>query len=242
MRFVPFFLAACFVSVLVVSSPVYPGTVGSGRFFGGLTAGWHSREGYMDFGDDRLQYVERSLMPSIGVMAGRYFGLPLGMRLALPFMFEYGAADEETIDVDIINYAEPQSVVLTSVMYHVGVQPLLQVPFRCRGNVFAYGAAGAGVHYVALVEEERFADDRSIRVEDDFLEESRRVSLSAAAAVGLEYHIRPYFGIAVQYMFRFWKPVHNFIGRDLYILEKQRYVERFCSHGVSVLVLLSNHR
>jgi len=181
-------------------------------------------------------------MPSIGVVAGRYIGLPLGMRLALPFMLEYGAADEETTDVDIINYAEPQSVVLTSVMYHVGVQPMIQFPFRCRNNFFAYGAAGAGVHYVKLVEEERFADDRSIRVEDDFLEESRHVSLSAAAAVGLEYHISPYFGIAVQYMFRYWRPVRNFIARDLYILEKQRYIERFCSHGVSLIVLLSNSR
>jgi hypothetical protein len=200
---------------------------------------WHSRDGVINFGNGRLQHFERNLLRTQGIAVGRNFRLPFGLRVALPLFFEFGSVREGTVEGVTLEDGTSPVLRYNSVMYCGGCQPLIQFPLRLSDAAWAFAAIGGGINYVALFEEERIGDDRNTRVIDTYMEKSKRISASAATGAGMEFKITPRLLFAVNYLFRFWKPVKRKTSRDLFPLEKLPYAERFFSHGISAGFLVS---
>ena len=229
--------------LLLVAAGLFSGararSLTDSHFFTYGTVGWHSRDAYINFDDGRRQHFERALLRTQGVTIGRNLSLPLGLRIALPFIFEYGSVEEGVVEGVMLEDGTTPELLYNSVMYHAGCQPLFHFPLRLSDGVWAYGALGGGIHYVALVEEERISSDRKTRVIDEYLEKSNRVAASAAAGIGMEFAMTPRLVFSFSYLFQFWKPVSRETARDLFPLEKLPYAERFFTHSVSAGFLLA---
>lgn len=237
----PLRLAGILLLAGVSVSNVKARTPADNHYFIAAAIGAHNRDGYLDFGNDRVEYVPRNRLWSIGLSAGKNFGLPLGIRLALPMQFDYGKVVEDTVsDLTLVDGTSPP-LALYSLMYHLGLEPILQFPFRCAPRIWMYGALGGGVHYVTITEELRLINDaQNRRVEGDFrLEEGSKVSFSAAAGGGIEITMAPHASLFLNYTFRFWQPVHRKTHRDLFPLDAQPYRERFLSNMLSLGILFS---
>ncbi len=230
--------------MLVAGGAVYPRTPADNHYFIAAVTGVHNRYGFIDFGNDRTEYVRRNILWSLGVSGGRNFALKYGLRLALPMQFEYGKAIEDTVaDLTLVDGTNPP-LELHSLMYHLGVEPIFQLPFRLASALWMYAALGGGVHYTTLKEELRIIDDpRRRRVEGDSrLEEGGVAGFSIAAGSGIEIALSPTSGVFVNYIFRFWQPVNRMTHRDLFPLYARPYKERFFSNTVSLGILFAKDR
>lgn len=204
---------------------------------------WHSRDGRIDFGNGRVQHVERQLLRTQGVSIGKNFRLPLGFRVAIPVLFEFGSVREGTVQGILLEDGTSPPIHYNSLMYHFGSQPLVQFPLRLAAGVWGFAAVGGGIHYVILSEEERIADDLNTRIEGDrYLENSRNLSASAALGAGMEFEITKNLVLSLHYLFKFWKAVKRDTARDLFPLEKLPYSERFYTHGISAGFLFVRNR
>ena len=222
------------VAVLCMVPPVQSRSLTDDYYFAYGVVNWHSRDGIIDFGDGRLQHFERKLLRTQGIGLGKNFALPFGLRVAVPLYGEYGSVREGTVEGVVLEDGSTPQLLYSSIMYHIGCQPMIQFPLRLSDGVWGFAAIGGGVHYVNLKEEERIDTDRKTRVIDDYLEKSGRFSASAAAGAGMEFVVSKQFVFSVQYLFRFWKPVQRKTSRDLFPLESMPYSELFFTHGISV--------
>ncbi len=200
---------------------------------------WHSRDGMIDFGGDHVQHFVRKLLRTQGIAVGKNFSLPLSLRIAVPLLLEFGKVQEGTVEDMPLDDGLTHDLIFNSVLYHAGLQPMIQFPLRLSGGVWTYAAIGGGLHYVTLLEEERIATDRNTRVSDNYLERSSRISTSAAVSAGMEFEVSSRLVFSFKYLFRFWKPVVRKTARDLFPYEKLPYAERFFTHGISAGFLLS---
>ena len=225
--------------------PVNSRTPADNHLFIAAVVGGHSRDGYIDFGNNRIEHVSRQVMWSIGLSAGKNFGLPRGIRLSLPLQFDYGSAVDDTFDIPLDDGTTPPTA-LHSIMYHFGLEPLFQFPFRLAPKAWANGALGGGIHYISFIEEERIINDPARRriVGDMWPEKSSGVSFSAATGGGIEFTLAPQISLYIQYLFRFWRPINRKTHRDLYPLDQPsvQYAERFFTHLVSAGIMFSRER
>ena len=235
---------ACAVTVFCIAVLAFAGEARSltdDDYFAFGLISWHSRDGMIDFGGGRVQHFERKLLRTQGIAIGKNFSLPFGLRVGVPLLLEFGSAQEGIVEGLLLTDGSMPKLIYKSVMYHLGCQPLIEFPFRLSDGVWGYGAIGGGCHYVALLEEERDASlNRKLTPEGDpYLEDSRRLSASAAAGAGMEFTAGKRLVFSFQYLFRFWKPVARKTARDLFPYEKLPYAERFFSHSITAGFLLS---
>jgi hypothetical protein len=244
----------------IVHHSIYARTPVDSKFFAGGIVSYHDRTGEIDLGDGRLESVSRNPLCTFGLVYGKNFMLPAGLRLQLPFLVEYGAAKEWTIEdqsLEITDDNTPYQVVsdvdLYSVVYHVGCRPMVQAPVRLTANSWAYGSIGGGVHYVAFAEEARKnhvkydnnTKEKNIRMtekEFSYLEGCRHVSFSASAGVGLEIRCSEKLYLSLQYAFVYWEPVNRQTARDLFPLYTKPLDERFFTHSLSAVFYLARRR
>jgi hypothetical protein len=227
--------------LIVLSCLVFTGNAHSitdDHFFAFGMVNWHSRDGMIDFGGDHVQHFERKLLRTQGIAVGKNFSLPLSLRIAVPLLLEFGKVQEGTVEDMPLDDGLTHDLIFNSVLYHAGLQPMIQFPLRLSDGVWTYAAIGGGLHYVTLLEEERIASDRR-RVSDNYLERSSRISTSAAVSAGMEFEVSSRLVFSFKYLFRFWKPVARKTARDLFPYEKLPYTERFFTHGISAGFLFS---
>ena len=229
------------LSALCLVPVVQARSLTDNHFFASGVVSWHSRDGMIDFGDGRVQHFERRLLRTQGITVGKNFVLPFGLRVAVPLFLEFGAVQEGTVEGLLLSDGSmPPSMIYKSVMYHVGCQPLVEFPFRLSDGAWGFGAIGGGCHYVALFEEEK-DPDRNLKLTsegDPYLEDSRRLSASAAAGAGMEFLVGKRLVFSIRYLFRFWKPVQRETVRDLFPLTMP-YSEWFFTHGISAWFLFA---
>jgi hypothetical protein len=211
---------------------------GDDHFFTGVSVSWHKRLGQIDFGEGRIEYSEPARLQTVGLTIGKNFPLPFNLRLALPLILETGSVRDDSFEEVPLNNGSVHDLILYSKMYHAGLQPILRIPFRLNSGVWPCLSAGAGVHYVAFVEQLLPADGTDLLVEDPYLEESRNIVASGAAGAGINIVINNRFIVFLQYLFRYWRPVKRKTARDLFPLDAQSYSERFLSHMVSIAVMV----
>lgn len=231
--------------LIVLSCLVFTGNAHSitdDHFFAFGMVNWHSRDGMIDFGGDRVQHFKRKLLRTQGIAVGKNFSLPLSLRIAIPLLLEFGSVQEGTVEGVVLEDGSTPLLLYTSVIYHAGLQPMIQFPLRLSDGVWSYAAIGGGLHYVTLLEEEHIDSDRNTRVIDNYLERGSRISTSAAVSAGMEFEVSSRLVFSFNYLFRFWKPVARKAARDLFPYEKLPYAERFFTHGVSAGFLLSLSR
>ena len=226
-----------FVLIIVVCT-LAARNPGDNHYFAAGTVSWHQRFGYMDFGNDRVEYEEQNLLRTQGIVFGKNIPLPLKLRLSLPLQLEYGLVEDDYFEEVSLTNGEVSDLVLYSKMYHVGIIPLCQIPLRMAPVAWPVFSIGGGLHYVAFIEELRPADNKlKYNVTDDYLEESRKVIFSVTGGGGFEFRAGPHVVFSLQYFFRYWKPVQREMARDLFPYEKIPYAERFFTHNVTLAIM-----
>jgi hypothetical protein len=231
---------------------IHARTPADSRYFGGGGISFHERSGYIDFGEGRTEHIAANPLRTFGLVYGKNFRLPAGLRLQVPLQFEYGTVNERTIeDLEVIveqKYNVITDVDLYSVFYLAGCRPTVQAPVRLTENTWANCNVGVGVHYVLFTEEcrkdnvpyEGKKQDVRMGTEDfDYLESDRHVCFSASAGAGLEILLGQKHLISLQYAFLFWEPVNRKTSRDLFVLYPKSMYERFLTHSFSIVYFIS---
>ena len=213
-------------------------TPGSNHYSAGLVLGLHARYGYTDFGEGRREYQEKNNLNTIGITVGRSFALPLRLRLMLPLLLETGTVREDFFENVPLNNGTSPDLVLSSRMYHGGVMPEVQFPFRLHRGVWAWVGTGFGGHYTAFIEQLKPDDGQDLIIEDDYLERSTTFTGSGVISAGFDFTIPSQMILSVRYLCRFWRPVQRKTRRDLYPLEAISYSERFFSHSLTFMVMI----
>ncbi len=226
------------IFLITIPCIVLSRSAGDDFVFTGGTVAWHNRYGYTDFGEDRIEYTQNPLLRTQGLLLGKNFPLPFDCRVMMPFWFEYGVVKDGFFEnVPLTNGTTP-NLLLKSKMYHVALQPLVQMPLHAESKARPVASAGFGIHYTAFIEEFRPDDGQNIIVPDSYLEESKTLSFSIAGGGGMEVLFDSRFILSFNYMFRYWKPVRRRTSRDLFPLESIPYAERFLTHSVFIAILI----
>jgi hypothetical protein len=207
-------------------------------YFGMLNLSFHDRSGILDLGNNHQQMSNRPLLKTLGVSLGKNFALPLHFRLALPLVFDYGYVTDAS-DSMLLTNGVVSNVNLISVFNQIGISPELQYVLPVSGHLNIFLSVGGGIHYANFKQEERLADDNSIRVIDTYPENYSGVRMSCCAGAGTELILNKRKAIAFRYLFRYWNPVNGESRHDLFPYDAVGYKERFLTHSFSVIYLIN---
>lgn len=167
--------------------------------------------------------------------------MPLKMRLTLPLIFEYGKVREDLFKQVPLEIGDTSDLAHNSRMYHIGVIPHLQFPFRGLSKVvWPILSLGGGVHYVLFSEELRPVDTHlRLTIIDEYLDEdSKNIVFSVSGGGGLEFKPGKNVLFSLSYFFRYWEPVRRGSDRGYYPYRKIPYTERFFTHSIVFSVMI----
>lgn len=210
-------------------------------YFAGINISRNLRKSNYKLSNGFEQAAALNNMISFGVFAGKKYDFFSNMRFQFPLMFNYGFAEEDTLeDVELSN-GETEDLLLSSTFFHLGFIPQLQYCIPVTNQAQFYFSGGGGLHYTKIKEKESIIDQPEIRIVNDDLIEENRICFSADAGVGFEFLVKKIV-LSFQYTFRYWKPVDYKMSKDLFPLEPVNYSEYFFSHNFQMLFFIKNRQ
>jgi len=206
------------------------------RYFLDVNGSVHDRFATYDFGNNVEQNENRALMPTIGVLGGRMFFLPMNFRISLPLHYEIGSAVEKTIKDVALNDGTNVNTEKSSFLNSFGLSPELQFEFFRKPKVDLFCGAGVGLHYSILKENEWHNNTKIL--DEPYLETFNTFCVSFCGSAGLEFNVNKFIGLRFVYKFRYWNPVNGTIKSDIFPYKGVPYKERFISSelGVGIMV------
>jgi hypothetical protein len=209
----------------------------------GVSVDYSERRGYLHFGGDRVEELDKSNLITGGVILGKRWKLSRRLRLQVALDVKFGSRSVDTLSpiplIDITGTPIVASTLLKTSLFHGGCTAEFQYPVKVAPDGQWFLLAGAGLHAARVRETEILLDDTKTPIDGDPYIEGNHVALSASinAGVGFEIIVSPLFGIAASYSLRYWYPVRYGQTRDLFPDHPIDYSERFLSHEISVFVL-----
>jgi hypothetical protein len=206
--------------------------------FCGISADYHLRRGYLDFGNGYTEEIRRSAIPAIGVLLGKRWRLLPWARLEMSATVKYGAATEDSLPPIMLSDNTMQNTLIKTSFFYGSFTADFQLPFHVApdGQLFLHG--GFGGHVAEAWESEVLSNNTSQRVTDLYLEDHTTWSASVHGGLGFEIAITPLFGFAASYSLRYWYPIRFGMFRDIFPTAPVDYSERFITHQLDIIFLV----
>ncbi len=210
----------------------------------GLSIDYSERRGFLDFGGNHTESLDRNNLFTGGIIMGKRWPLGHTLRLQIAADIKYGSAADDTLaaipvtDVNGVVTFEP--TLLTTALFHGGCVAELHCPFKVAPNGQWFLLGGGGAHITRIREREEVLGNSQIQVTGDPYVEGNKVMFSASIHCGLGFEIivSPLFGVAASYSLRYWYPVHYGMTKDYFPYKSVGYRERFFSHEFNIIVLV----
>lgn len=229
------------VLVLFVLVEMTQAFIADSIYFGGLEISNNLRRGYFKLSEGHEQKQQLNNMTMYGFSIGKRFRLNDYMRVQVPLTFDYGKADEDTVQSLLLNDGTSTSAIRQSEIFHLAINPDLQFPLNVAPESRIIISAGTGVHFIRYLEQEIMAGQSQVKISDPYLENGFKVTVSGSAGVGFETLMSRQFGISVMYTFRYWEPVSYKTQRDLFPTSPVDYSQVFFTHQISISILLNRN-
>jgi hypothetical protein len=205
----------------------------------GVSFDYSERRGYLDFGNGRVEELDKNSLFSGGVMLGKRWKLSRHFRLQATADIKYGSVTGDTLPPLLFNDGQYHSTLIKTSLFYGGCTAELQYPFKVAPDGQWFLLAGAGAHVARVRETEVLLDNPLQPAQTPYAEgDHPAFSASMHGGMGFEIIVSPLFGVAATYLLRYWYPVHYGMTRDYFPLQSIPYSERFLSHEFNIYILV----